>query len=418
MDKNKGLKFPHDYIVILAISLIMAVAYGTMYSFGVFFKPMSAEFGWSRALTSGAVSLAMLLSGLLGVGMGKLVDRFGPRLLVAGGGFFLGLGYLLMSQTSSIWQLFLFYGVIGALGMSGLWVPLGSTIARGFIRRRGLVSGIAFAGIGVGAMTIAPLADKLISTYGWRASYVVVGVVVLVIIVAASQLLRRDPSKLKQLPYDEDKAKGMGSNPLAEGFSIREAIRTKQLWLLGVIFFCVTFNIMTIIIHIIPHITDLDISTTSAANVLAIIGGVSIAGRIMTGSVADRIGGRPVIVIVSVLLSASLLWLAVAKELWMFYLFAVIFGFTYVGVIVLQPLLVAELFGLKALGVLIAIVDLGSTVGAAVGPVLGGYMFDITGSYQLAFSICAGVSIVGIILSLFLKPVTNKGGRNDSRRST
>jgi len=359
----------------------------------------------------------MLVGGLLGIGVGRLTDRFGPRLLVVGGGFFLGLGYLLMSQTNAIWQLYLFYGVVRAIGMSGLWVPLVSTVARWFVKRRGLMSGIVFAGIGVGAMAMPPLADRLISTYGWRISYIIIGITVLVIIVLAGQFLRRDPSQMGQLSYDEDETKERNLNLQAEGFSLREAIHTRQLWILGGMFFCVTFIIMTITVHIIPHITDLGISTASATSILAIIGGVSIAGRIIIGSAADRIGSRLTIISVFVLLSASLFWLIVAKELWMFYLFAVIFGFTYIGVIVLQPLLVAELFGLRALGVIIAIVDLGSTTGAAIGPVLTGYIFDVADSYQLAFLICAGVSIIGLILSLLLRPIINKGGGNDPRRS-
>ncbi|MBA7710991.1 L-lactate transporter [subsurface metagenome] len=416
--KNRNSKLFYGYIIVVATFFIMAVANGATYTFGVFFKPLLTEFGWSRATISGAPSLSMLVGGLLGIGVGRLTDRFGPRLLVVGGGFFLGLGYLLMSQTNAIWQLYLFYGVIRAIGMSGLWVPLVSTVARWFVKRRGLMSGIVFAGIGVGAMAMPPLANRLISAYGWRISYIIIGITVLVIIVLAGQFLRRNPSQIEQLSHDENEAKERNLNLQAEGFSLREAIHTRQLWILGGMFFCVTFIIMTITVHIVPHITDLGISTASAASILAIIGGVSIAGRIIIGSAADRIGSRLTIISVFVLLSASLFWLIAAKELWMFYLFAVIFGFTYIGVIVLQPLLVAELFGLRALGVIIAIVDLGSTTGAAIGPVLTGYIFDVADSYQLAFLICAGVSIIGLILSLLLRPIINKGGGNDPRRST
>ncbi len=142
MTETRKSKFFYGYIVAITAFFIMVLIWGTYYSFGIFFKPVSTEFGWTRAMTSGAFSLSMIMYGLLGIVMGGLNDRLGPRLVMTFCGFFLGLGYLLMSQTNTIWQLYLFYGGIIGIGMGGSWVPLTSTIARWFVKRRSMVTGI------------------------------------------------------------------------------------------------------------------------------------------------------------------------------------------------------------------------------------------------------------------------------------
>ena len=151
---DKKPSFYYGYIIVALAFLIHVILGGTMYTFGVFFKPLASEFGWTRAATSGAFSLFMVLHGFFYIVTGRLNDTFGPRIVVSGCGLFMWLGYLLMSQTSTIWQLYLFYGVIIAVGMGSGYVPLISTLIRWFVnnKKRGLMIGIAVAGIGVGTM--------------------------------------------------------------------------------------------------------------------------------------------------------------------------------------------------------------------------------------------------------------------------
>jgi len=158
-------------------------------------------------------------------------------------------------------------------------------------------------------------------------------------------------------------------------------------------------------VHIVIHAIDLGIPAINAANILAIMGGAGIAGRILIGSAIDRIGDKPSLFISCTLILVSLLWLLVAKELWALYLFAVIFGFGVAGLIVLLPQLLVELFGLKSLSVILGSVDFISTTLAIPSAVVVGYVFDKIGSYQLAFLILVGVSIIGLILSFLLKPI-------------
>jgi len=415
--ENKSPRFFYGYVEVLAPILIMAVMWGAIYSFGVFLKPLSAEFGWSTAAISGAYSLFMVLHGLLYIVAGRLNDRFGPRIVVMTCGFFMGLGYLLMSQISAIWQLYLFYGVIMGIAMSGGFVPLSSTVARWFVKRRGLMTGLAVSGIGAGTMIMPPVANWLISDFGWRTSYLTIGIIALVLIILAAQFLRRDPSQIGQLPYGESEIVEESLNLEAKGSSLQKAIHTRQFWVLGAILFCFGFSLQTIMVHIVLHATELEISATIAATILTIIGMGSIAGRIMMGGAGDRICNKASIIVCFILMSVALFWLLAAKEIGIFYLFAIIFGFAYGGIAALQSPIVAELFGLDSHGVILGSITSVTTVGCSIGPVLAGRIFDVTGSYYLAFLICAIIAVIAIILSLLLRPTSSKGGTNDQRRS-
>ena len=163
--KNRNSKFFYGYIIVSAAFCIQMIAWGMFSTYGVFFKPLTMEFGWTRAMISGASSLSMLVCGLLGIGMGRLTDRFGPRMIMVVCGFFLGLGYFLMSQINTIWQLYLFYGVLIGIGLSAIDVSLLSTVVRWFVNKRGMMSGIVNVGTGVGMLIMPIVANRLISSY-------------------------------------------------------------------------------------------------------------------------------------------------------------------------------------------------------------------------------------------------------------
>jgi len=394
--------FFYGYVIVLIGFFNVLLTYGAFYTFGVFFKPLSADFGWTRTTTSGAYSLAMFLSGLLAIVMGRLNDRFGPRVVVTLCGFLLGLGYLLMSQVSTIWQLYLFYGVVIGVGMGGTFVPLLSTVARWFVKRRGIMTGFVVAGIGIGTMIIPPVANWLIESWDWSTAYIVIGAFVFVFIILAAQFLKFDPGQMGLLPDGES---GEGILDLhGREFSLREAMGNWQLWVLFAILFCFGYCLNTIMAHIANHITDLRFSATVAAGILAVIGGSSIAGRLVTGIITDRLGSKPPLIINLILMSCALFWLVLAGELWMFYLFAAIFGFAYGGLAAMESPIVADLFGLSSHGVIMGVAAFGFTTGGAIGPVVAGRIFDVFNSYQIAFLICAVVAVSGIVLAWRLKP--------------
>lgn len=399
---GKEPRFFYGYIIVLAGFFVMVLMNGAFYSFGVFFKPMLEEFGWTRAMTSGAYSLNMILWGSLSIITGRLNDRFGPRIVITACGFIFGAGYLLMSRISTLWQFYLFYGVIIAIGLSGCFTPIASTVTRWFTKRRGLATGIVISGIGVGTIIIPPLASQLISIYGWRTSYTILGITTLVLLIISAQFLRRDPEQMGQMPYGEDKLKPKGSVSKTGGFSLQEAISTRRFWVLCAVFFCYGFIVHTIMVHIVTHATDLGIAPVVASGILAAIGGISIAGRIGVGSVADKIGNKRSLLVNFFLLAISLLWLLAVRELGAFYLFAAVFGFPYGGLAIFNSLMTAEVFGLKAHGAIMGLVTFVYTTGSAIGPVLAGHIFDITGSYNSAFMITAALGVAGFIAASLL----------------
>lgn len=413
LTESKKPRFFYGYVVAVAAFFIMVIYAGTWYSFGVFFKPLAAEFGWTRAVTAGAYSTFLFLTGLLFMVTGRLNDRFGPRLVVTICGLILGLGYFLMSRVNAVWQLYLFYGVIVAMGQSGGFIPIMSTIARWFVKRRGLMTGIVIAGVGVGIVVVPPLVTRLIDAYGWRTAYSIIGIVALVLIIVAAQFLKRDPSQVGQLPDGESRVKQASVVSETAGYSRREVFRSRQFWMLFAVYFCYGFLVQATLVHIVPHATDLGVSAITAAGILAVIGGVSAVGRIGIGSASDRVGNKQVLILVFVLVLIAFLWIQFAKELWMLYLFAVIFGFAYGGLVVLESPMTAELFGMKAHGAILGVVHFGATIGGAISPVLTGRLFDITGSYQSAFWLFAGFSVAGLILASLLR-LSRKGGLTGS----
>lgn len=389
-------RFFYGYIIVAAAFLVLIISWGTNYSFGIFLKPLAAQFGWTRAETSGAYSLSFLVAGVLCIVTGKLTDRFGPRLVVTACGIVLGLGYLLMSRTSALWQLYLFFGVIIGTGMSASFVPLASTVARWFTRRRGMATGILVSGTGIGMLIMPPVANRLITALDWREAYVILGVTALVLIVFAAQFLKRAPRL-------SDAGNGAGLETVqVSGLTLGQAIQTRRLWLICVAYFGWGVFLQSVLVHLVPHETELGIAATTAASAFIVLGALNAAGRITVGSFSDRVGNRTTMTICFFLTTASLVWLLAARQMWALYLFSGVFGFAEGGLAALQSTLVAELFGLKSHGVVLGFMNFMITVGGAVGPTVTGRIFDITGNYILAFSISAVMSAVGLIIGVVL----------------
>ena len=397
-------KYRYGHVIAAACFGIQAIGIGTYFTYGVLFNPLLDEFGWSRASISGASSMAFLLMGFLGIGVGRLNDRFGPRTLMTVSGVFFGLGYFLMARLESIWQLYLFFAIIFGIGLSTVDVIALSTIARWFIRKRGIVTGIVKVGTGAGQMIIPFLASIFIIRYGWRNSCVIIGVAVLVILVAIAQLLRRDPGQMG-LPPDGN-ASGSTQWPVydADGLSLQQAVRTRQFWTMCAAILAIVYCLMTVMVHIVPYAHEINVSPTRAAGVLSTIGGVSMASRFISGLAIDRIGSKRVMMICFILLIAVLLWLQIAVKLWMLYLFAVFYGLAHGGFFTSFSPIVAEFFGIKSHGVLFGITMFCGTFGGALGPVIAGYVFDTTGRYAGAIWLCTGISILGFVLVALLKP--------------
>jgi MFS family permease len=400
----------YGYVIVAASFIIMILSQGLYIIFGFFIVPLLDEFGWTRAAISGAFSLSNVLQGLLGIVMGGLVDRFGPRVVVTVCGVFLGAGYMLMSQVNSIWQIYLFYGLIIGIGGSGLWVPLLSPVSRWFDERRSVMTGIVMSGLTVGGIIAPMVVSRLIDAYDWRQTFIIIGSVALVGIVIFAQFYRRDKRQIGQTPGEIESNPQIQPSPAVNGYDLKEAARTPQFWLFVVILFCFGYSIIAVTVHLVPHMTGLGISDINAGYVMSVNGGVGFIGNVFVGGyIGDRIGNKKVLLIGFAIAVASLIWLLPSRELWMFHLFAVVLGIALGSIGTSESPLIARLFGLKNHGLIYAISVLGFTAGAAVGPWVTGLIHDITESYRIAFLVCIALTAAGFILTLFLKPTSKIG---------
>jgi MFS family permease len=401
----------YGYIIVAVVFIIQIIMFGSFSTSGVYFKPLINEFGWSRALLSGAFSFSRIAQGISGILMGGLNDRLGPRVVITICGILVGSGFLLMSVTDSVWQLYLFYVVILGTGMGGVYAPQMSTIAKWFTQRRNLMTGIAFAGGSLGGLIMPPAINGIISALGWRSSYIILGAVALVIMVLGAQFLRRDPRRMGQLPYGEHKMPEMQNhepNPTIEGFSLKEAVSTWQFWVLIIMSFCNIFCLMTIMVHIVPHATDLGIPASDAAVVLAVLSAGLLTGSFVVGLGADKIGARKAFILCFIPMAAVLLLLLPVTEAWMIGLIVFIMAFGNGGAAALMSSIFADLFGMRSHGLILGFSNLLSTLGAALGPFLAGFIFDTSRSYQWAFMLCGALVFVAMAMAPFLKPITKQ----------
>lgn len=284
-----------------------------------------------------------------------------------------------------------------------MWVPLLSTVARWFAKRRGLASGIAASGMGVGAVIMPPLSNQLISSYSWRTSYLIIGLIVLTMTITIAQFLKRNPRQMGLQSYYTDAEKIENPYFKIQGSSVQNAIRTKQFWIICILFLSGNFCVQTVLVHIVPHATDIGISAIAAATIVSAIGVTSIGGKVGLGSAIDRIGSKRVEIIVFVLVPISFLWLLVANELWMLYLFALVFGVAYGGFSAVMSPILADFFGLRLLGTIFGLAMFASQTGGAIGSLIAGHIYDINKSYFGAFILCVILGILGLILSILLK---------------
>ncbi len=393
------------WIVVGAFFFITIAIMGTSLSFGVFFKSIQEQFGLGRATTASITSVYSLLCGIAGISGGWALDRYGPKIVTIVMGVFTGGSLLLTSQVNSLWQLFIFYSLLLAIGTGAAYAVRVSTISRWFNQNRGLAMGIAGSGAGLGPAVIAPLATLLISRYGWRQSYIIVGLIALVVITLFSFLLHRSPGDIAS-SVSSSVTKKVEVGGYADGLSLRQAWRTRSYIIIGLVWFLYASSSSLISTHLIPHATDINISAMQAAFSLGLNGIAGIAGQILMGRVSDLFG-RKVSSMVCVLIQACMIfWLVWLRQVWMLYVFAIVYGFAFGGLMSAVSALISETFGLRHIGIIFGSLGVPWYFGAAVGASIGGIVYDLTSAYTLAFlGAATAMLIVTFVLPLAKKEI-------------
>jgi len=396
-----------------------------------------------------------VVSGVFTIISGRLCDRFGPRKVVSAGALIMGAGYILTSRITELWQLYFCYGVLVAIGTSAMYVPPVTMITRWFTKRRGLMSGIAIAGIGLGLGVMPTIASQIVVSLDWRASILVVGSASMVGIVGLARLLKKEegaeksqlttkhassvrmqPSSIQPDSSDSlrkassteavdrlsprgqlglrwgDNGKSTGPTvehlvgykaPPPNNFTFKQAIKTRQFWMIFVAWVFYGFFFQVGVVHIVPYATDLGMTAVAAATVLTVIGITGIPGRVALGLVGDRLGNRNTIYAAFAIVAAAFVGLTLSGSTGTLYGFAVVFGALSGTGILLIPF-IAEYFGPQELGVISGTIVFSNSLGGAISPPLAGAIFDATGSYEWAFILCAILGFLAFLIILRLRP--------------
>ena len=397
----------YGWQIVNVLFWLNAILMGTVLIFGVFFKPLEAEFSISRAITSSIVSVYMVSMAVVALLGGWALDRFGPKRLVLVMGFLTGLGLLLTSQVHVIWQFFITYSVLLAFGSGATYVVSMPLVIRWFEKKRGLASGITMAGVGIGQVTLAPLATFVIVNFGWRAGFLTLGLIPLLVVMPLSLVLKRDPMEMGLLPDGRQSDLVVQNNqrkePYPDVFSILSILKNRSFWFITILNFLMGICIMMISTHIVPHVTDIGFSAEQGATVISIIGIMGIIGNFLGGLFTDRVGAKVTAIVSALGMAAAMIWLTYINSLWQIYMFAALYGLTYGGILPSTGTLFGQTFNATDIGKIMGMIYFSWAIGAAIGTIVGGTLFDLKGNYILAFRFAAIAMIIVALMAALVK---------------
>jgi len=401
----------YGWWVVSASAAIIFLTGGTFYyGFSALVKPLQDQFGWSRALISGAFSLRTQSGGVASPIVGYLVDRVGSRRLLLTGTVLVGAGFIFLSRVESVWAFYAAVMVI-AVGMSATGGPVAmTTAAHWFERQRGRAMALLTAGAGASGVMVVVLAT-LISAFGWREALLIIGIAQWAVCIPLALLVRHRPEEMGLLPDGEPprppaevgrvtappEADAVADGPLRiqdSGMTIGQALRTRTFWLLALAMSLAGFGSTAIIVHQVVYVTEATgLSDGEAAVVAMLMPVVSLAGRLGFGWLADYREKRQVLAASYTLLGLGILLLAAAQEPWQLVFFLVVFSPGWGGSIAVQPAFQAESFGLRAFGAIQGLAFTVSTLGSVAGPIFAGWVHDSTDTYRHAFVVLALASL-------------------------
>jgi MFS family permease len=378
---------PHAWRMTAVAFVTLFVIFGVVYSFGAFFKPIGAEFGASRASTSAMFSITAAFYNLFGLAGGRLNDRFGPRRVMLVGALALGIGLMATAAAHTLVVANITYCLGVGVGIALTYVPVLAVVGGWFERRRNTAMGLAVAGTGAGTLAVAPLAAALIQRWGWRGSYVLIGLASTLILAGCASLAEAPPIRTSRAPR-----------------RISHLIRSADFGLLYVVMLLASVSIYVPFVYLPDFAESRGIAEVAAAALVGFVGAASVAGRLGLGPIADRAGIFPIY-------KASLLVLACSYAIWplahsypMLVLFALVMGSAYGGMVSLSPTVAAELFGVEELGTTLGALYSSSAVSVLAGPPIVGYAIDHGGTYLWAAALGGISGLIGFCVLLPLRP--------------
>ena len=376
----------------------------TFWTFGVFFKPLQQEFGWSRALVSSIFTAFLLGYATSVIASGRIVDRYNPKPVLLVSAVFMVSGLCLSSVGTTITHFRLCLFTVG-LGSGATWAVPNTTVQRWFYGRKnaGLALGLVTSGVGVGALVFAPLINFLIQSYGWRTAFLTVGILFGSVVFLATLILRPAPRDVGVA------GKGPEGAALRPGDDVPARNRRWYAsWAFAAILLISVigmFSFQIVSTHMVPHATDVGISPSSAAAALGLMGGFSILGRVLSGLFSARLGWYRLLSLAYLGLSASMVCLLVLKEIWTLHVFAFSYGVFHGVRISAQVGVLPEIFGMRSLGELIGVTSAAGQLISAFSPYVVGALFDATGNYSLAFLLTIVLLAAGGVMAGLVKRI-------------
>ncbi|MEI7710273.1 MAG: MFS transporter [Rhodospirillales bacterium] len=389
------MKIFYGWIVVAAGFVITCIGLGTAMSLGVFLQPISIAMGWSRTEVSSAAVLTFLFMGFGSFFWGAVSDRFGTRSVLLCGGLLLGSGLIAASRVTQIWQFQLLWGICGGLAAGAFFAPLTAIASRWFTRHRSLAVALITSGMGLGSMAIGPMARAIMTVSDWRTAMFDLGLLAYAVVLPTSLLVRGAPAE-----------PGVGSGLGADdrGFTVAQALRTPQFAAVAGTFFACCVAHSGPIFHMISYAIDCGVPAMTAATVFGTAGVASLFGRIVFGLLADRLGAKPTLVGGLLLQAVSIQVYYFVRTPEAFYSIAMVFGLSYGGVMPLYAILVREYFGARIMGTVFGAVVMTSTIGMAIGPWAGGYIFDHLGGYGWLYIGSCAIGLGAATIAFVFRP--------------
>ena len=403
----------YGWWIVFAGTLILSVSSGIgFYGHGVILDPLRTLHGWPKATISSAITLYFLTSGIMGMIIGRQIDRYGPKWVLILGSVVIGAGFVLLSRITTVWQLYLIYFMM-ALGFSCTsLVPVNTLITNWFIRRRGFAMSLTNTGLSAGGIVLVPLSSYMISRWGLEMALPVLGAIYCAVIIPnAIFFVRQRPSDLNQFPDGRpppaSSSDGVGS-PLDYSAQIRmwtrsQAIRTIAFWSIVIAFLLALAGQIAFLVHQVSFLSPY-LGVTGAATAVSVTAGASIVGRLFLGTFVDRCDKRQVIMVCFLVQAVAMITLAHYNHVVILYLGTFAFGLTMGSIIMMQSLIIGECFGLFSFATVSGLAGLFTMSGAAFGPTIAGLIYDTAQSYRMAFTIFAVMSMVAILVIFLARP--------------